>query len=296
MTTPDSRLASSFKQARLYRVNPGRPIRVIVIHDMEAPEGPTTAENCQNFFAGPDAGGSAHYCIDTDSIAQSVREADQAAHAPGTNTDGIGLELCGYARQTRAEWLDATSIATMQLAAALTVDIARRHYIPLVWLTDAELAAGKRGICSHAQVSRVYKRSDHTDPGPNFPIDVFMAYVNEVAGNSPNNVHDSRSKDRSMYEFTNGATAPAIVRIDDSNRLVLSWRYPKGQRSAWLELSPGLVAKNLGEPLVKDGHVWVPVIGATTFGDIPFVVIQPEPGANWSLVTKDALTDYLVGA
>ncbi len=51
----DSRLASSFVQARLYRVNPGRPLRVIVLHDMEAPEGPRTAENCATYFAGPDA-------------------------------------------------------------------------------------------------------------------------------------------------------------------------------------------------------------------------------------------------
>lgn len=182
----DSRLASSFVQARLYRVNPGRPLRVVTIHDMEAPEGPRTAENCAAFFAGPDAKGSAHYCVDTDSIVQSVREADQAAHAPGANTDGIGIELCGYARQTRDEWLDDTSMATMRLAAALVADICARTGIPARWLSDNELAdPSVRGLTTHAQVSRVFRRSDHTDPGAGFPADLFLPMVLAAANPTP---------------------------------------------------------------------------------------------------------------
>lgn len=185
----DSRLASSFVQAAKYRVNPGRPFRVIVIHDMEAPEGPATAENCARFFAGPSAGGSAHYCVDTDSIVQSVKEADQAAHAPGANTDGIGIELCGYARQSRDEWLDPASLATMRLAAGLVADISARTGIPYRWLTDEQLADRQtKGMVTHAQVSRVFRQSDHTDPGPDFPADEFLRLVDTkptTSGGSP---------------------------------------------------------------------------------------------------------------
>jgi N-acetyl-anhydromuramyl-L-alanine amidase AmpD len=46
-------------------------------------------------------------------------------------------------------------------------------------LSDAQLKQGLRGIVGHDQVSRVYHKSDHTDPGPNFPWDVFMSRVSQ---------------------------------------------------------------------------------------------------------------------
>jgi N-acetyl-anhydromuramyl-L-alanine amidase AmpD len=179
----DSPLSSSFLQATLWKVRPaGTAIRVVVIHDMEAPEGPTTAENCQRFFAGPTAGGSAHYCVDTDSVAGSVHEEDSAAQAPGTNTDGIGVELCGYARQSREDWLDAGSAATCLQAAALVREIGERRGIPMRWLTDDQLRDGhSKGLTTHAQVTRVFQRGDHTDPGEGFPADVFLELVNGPA-------------------------------------------------------------------------------------------------------------------
>lgn len=173
----DSRLASSFVQAAKYRVNPGRPLRLIVIHDMEAPEGPATAENCAQYFAGPSAGGSAHYCVDQDSIVQCVKEADQAAHAPGANTDGIGIELAGYARFSTDEWLAEPSHSTLALAAQLARDISARTGIPPRWLSDDEVRNGAKGMTTHAAISRIYRQSDHSDPGPNFPADEFMRLV-----------------------------------------------------------------------------------------------------------------------
>jgi hypothetical protein len=177
----DSALAASFVQALKFRRNPSRPFRLIVIHDMEAPEDRyTTAEDVARYFQSPNAGGSAHYNVDRDSIVQSVYEADQAAAAPGSNTDGIHIELAGYARQTRDEWLDPVSTQILARAAALVRDIGARLDIPLVWLTDDEVRAGVKGITTHAAISRIYRQSDHTDPGPNFPDDVFMGLVTET--------------------------------------------------------------------------------------------------------------------
>lgn len=162
---------------------PGRKVDLIVLHDMEAPEGPLTAENVAKWFAGqpdhprPGAGegpSSAHLAIDNNSIVQCVWDSDVAYAAPGANRNGIQIELAGYIRQTRAEWLDEYSRAVIENAARAVMQYCRKYMVPPKRLTDGELAIGKRGIIGHDQASRVFKKSDHRDPGPNFPWDVFL--------------------------------------------------------------------------------------------------------------------------
>ncbi|MFI8237611.1 N-acetylmuramoyl-L-alanine amidase [Streptomyces sp. NPDC085866] len=171
-----------FIQARWYGPGRSTPIRVIVIHDMEAPEGPLTAENIAHWFATmPDTNkASAHVCVDNDSAVRCVADGDRAWHAPGCNGDGLGLEIAGYARQSRAEWLDQYSKGALEQAAKVTADWCRKHNIPAVKLTVAELVAGKRGIVGHRDVSAAYRQTNHTDPGPEFPWDYFLGRVNAI--------------------------------------------------------------------------------------------------------------------
>jgi hypothetical protein len=52
--------------------------------------------------------------------------------------------------------------------------------IPVRWLTDKQLANGTaKGLTTHVQVAQVFKKSDHWDPGPRFPKDIFLKYVKE---------------------------------------------------------------------------------------------------------------------
>jgi N-acetyl-anhydromuramyl-L-alanine amidase AmpD len=172
-----------FVQARHYTKSvPGvrRKVRVLVIHDMEYDESLTAAEAVAKYFATTSTVASAHICVDADSIVQCVKDNDVAYAAPGCNSDGIQLELAGYARQTRAEWLDLYSTAMLTLAADATAQYCLKYDLPIVHLSDAQLAAGAKGIIGHYQASAVYKKSDHGDPGPNFPWDVFMALVTQA--------------------------------------------------------------------------------------------------------------------
>lgn len=169
-----------FIPARHFTNVSSRTVRVIVIHDMEAPEGPTTAENVAKWWNGPNSSrSSAHYCHDTDSTVQCVWDTDVAWAAPGCNHDGIQQELAGYARQSRAEWLDDASMAVMRQASYTTAELCIKYNIPPVHLTDAELRAGKKGLIGHVQASNVYKKSSHWDPGPNFPWDVYLKMVQD---------------------------------------------------------------------------------------------------------------------
>lgn len=167
-----------FIEARYYTRGRKSSIDVLVMHAMEAAERHDTAEAVARWFAGADAPeASAHYCIDDDSIVQCVRDGDVAWHAPGANHDGLGIELAGRSAQTFAEWRDAYSTALLARAAGLVALKCVQYGIPPVWLYPADLLADRRGLTSHWNVTRAFRRSDHTDPGPGFPSELFVALV-----------------------------------------------------------------------------------------------------------------------
>ncbi|WP_433382836.1 peptidoglycan recognition protein family protein [Streptosporangium sp. CA-115845] len=169
-------------QARHFHRGRIAPIRLLVVHDMEWPETVTAAEDCAKMFATMTRPASAHVNIDTDSIVRSVKDADTAFAAPGANADGLHAEFAGRARQTRAQWLDAYSRPMLELGAGVFATWSRLHKIPVRHLTRAQVKAGLKGITDHATISAVYKRSDHSDPGPHFPWDVFLPMIKERVG------------------------------------------------------------------------------------------------------------------
>lgn len=157
---------------------------LVALHCMEAAEASTTAEGCAGWFAGlrgPAPKTSAHYCLDDDSIIRCVPEDRIAWHAPGVNTRAIGIELAGYARQTRDEWFDDFSLRMLLLAAALTADICRRRAIPILFLDPVSVKNGLAGITTHANVTKAYpEKGSHTDPGPSFPIADFLRFTSDA--------------------------------------------------------------------------------------------------------------------
>lgn len=160
-----------------------RIVRVVVIHDMEYPEKLTAAEDVARYFQNPlsdtkqPVKASAHICVDPDSVVQCVHDHDIAYAAPGCNSDGIQIELAGYGRQTREQWLDEYSNGVLQKAGDAAAQYCLKYNLPPVHLTNYELQNKGRGIIGHYQASVVYKGSDHTDPGPQFPWDVFIGIV-----------------------------------------------------------------------------------------------------------------------
>lgn len=176
-------------QARWYHKGRISKIRAVVIHTMEAPENAATAENVANYFRTTGTQASAHVCVDSNSAVRCVADEDTAWAAPGCNADGLQLEIAGRARQNETEWQDPFSKAALHQAALVTSDWCTKWGIPARRLTVAELKAGRKGITSHADVSAVYKRSDHTDPGPNFPWAAFLSEVKGIlSGGDPGQV------------------------------------------------------------------------------------------------------------
>jgi N-acetyl-anhydromuramyl-L-alanine amidase AmpD len=152
----------------------GRAVGVVVIHTMEIAERDGAAELCARWFANSVSEVSAHYCVDEETTIQCVREGDVAWHARGGNANSIGIELAGYAGQRSLGWDDDYSRAVLERAARLTADVCERYAIPIRRLRAADLIAGRRGVTGHADISAAFRKSDHWDPGPDFPWGRFL--------------------------------------------------------------------------------------------------------------------------
>jgi len=150
-------------------------IKHIVIHTAEIDEVFTAAESLAAWVSGKNApSASWHYAVDADSITQSVRDEFIAWHAPGSNRTGIGIELAGRAKQSAEEWQDEFSRETLSRAARLVAHLSRKWQVPLTFVDAEGLKAGQAGVTTHREVSLAFGASDHTDPGPNFPMADFL--------------------------------------------------------------------------------------------------------------------------
>lgn len=171
-----------FVPARNYTIvgkDKPRHIDLIVIHTMEAPDKPETAENVAAWFAGPNAPrASAHYCLDVDSTIQLVRDRDVAWHAPGVNHNGIGFEHAGYAKQTAKDWKNPYNQAMLLRSAKLAARLCKVYNIPVERRTVDELKSKMRGICGHVDVTNAFSAGKgHWDPGAGFVWDDYIALI-----------------------------------------------------------------------------------------------------------------------
>lgn len=160
---------------------PGREVTLVVIHTMEITEHEGAAEACARWFASERSRVSAHYCVDADSVVQCVREEDVAWHARGGNTSSIGIELAGHAAQGPRGWDDDYSWAVLERAAVLAGGVCQRHDVAVRWLRAAAVRRGASGITGHGDVSKAFRRSDHWDPGPGFPVERFLRLARKAA-------------------------------------------------------------------------------------------------------------------
>lgn len=191
-----------------------------VIHDMEATETANCAENTAQYFH-TGAGGrsvSSHYTVDNTSIVQCVllnNSAWTVGNRPGNNR-GINWELCGFASQSREQWLDPFGVAMMARIVPIMRSDGLRYGIPPERRTVAELKAGRPGVTSHNDLRLAFGNTTHTDPGGNFPWDYFMALL---VGAAP-----TPQGDDDMYIVCEPNTSCWLIDgVDQESGLVRRW-------------------------------------------------------------------------
>ena len=153
------------------RPSPTLPIDRIVIHDIEG-----TAGEAIRWFRNPEAQVSSHYVVDghTGRVTQMVRERDIAWHAGDhvTNARSIGIEHEGFAY--RPGFFNPLEY---EASAHLVRSIALRYGIP----RDRTHIIGHFEVPDTAHPGHFGGRNGHTDPGPYWDWDYFMALVRDDA-------------------------------------------------------------------------------------------------------------------
>lgn len=170
-------LTGKFIQAKGY--SKGRAAKVIYLA-LHTAEGSTTVTALGRYFAGTTAGSSNAGVDSTGAYAEYVTYNNTPWTNPPVNSASDTLEICGFAKWTRAEWL-----AKPKLLEAVAHWIAWRaavRGIPIRLISGAEAAAKKPGVLDHKRINDGFHKSDHKDVGPNFPWDRVIPRAQVIAG------------------------------------------------------------------------------------------------------------------
>lgn len=120
---------------------------------------------------------SSHYYVDSLRIVQSLDTKLGANHAGSAtgNRHAVSYEITGVNSWSRDKWLNSVAWSLLWRQAARDC---KQFGIPAVWLSNDQMRAGTaRGFVTHLQMGQVWGGSDHSDPGPNFPMNHLLAGV-----------------------------------------------------------------------------------------------------------------------
>lgn len=159
----------------------GAAVRLWVLHTQE---GNGTAESLARYLQNPSSGVSYHYTGDdaSDTVVDVV-DTDRASWSV-LDANPITINACfagSRASMTRAEWL-AKFPKTIDYFAWLFVQDAAKYNPLAPQVVDyADVRRGRSGGTDHKGITVGLRIGDHTDVGPGFPWDVFIAAVERHA-------------------------------------------------------------------------------------------------------------------
>lgn len=304
---------------RSYTAGRARAPQFVTLHYTAGSEGPQSAENGAAYDKNRTDGTSCHYFVDSAGPAlQEVPDGDRShsAYFHG-NEIGIHIELCGTI-QTRAQWLDPASYATLVTAAALVRDICQRNGFALRRLTvaetrDAYYGKGKpTGINDHATVTAAFPEDggDHSDVGPEFPWDVFMALV---IGDAPTL---KRRDDKVITIVPSGLPASDPRKwmmcdgmfcrlIDDTNLAHAKYLAEQGAIQLWSGGTPwnggwvpafGVPVDTLGSPVTPEQLEQIKAAAKAGAGSAPVELSDKSLAAVRTIVDQELDEQALGGA
>lgn len=164
----------------------------------------TPAENVANYQINSQSG-SYHTLADRQGILRE-NTADWITWSTGNqgNTLLMHLSFVARASMTRAQWL--AEDAMLRNGAWEVAQWCKKFGWPVRHVD----VAGLPGITTH-NATRVWGSTDHTDPGPNFPWDVFLSYVNqEVNGGATPAPTPTPEEDNTVMALLTGVSATAL--------------------------------------------------------------------------------------
>jgi hypothetical protein len=143
-------------------------VHYIVMHCTQGPSAIAAAA----WFANPASAGSAHLSLDNDICYRTLPNEAIPWGAPGANYHGFHIEQAGYVSWTSIVWSKQHRLMIERAAYKAAVHC-KLFDIPVRFVAATALAAGERGITTHAQCTKAFG-GDHTDPGPFYPMAYFI--------------------------------------------------------------------------------------------------------------------------
>ena len=143
--------------------------RRIVIHDTEGLDAPgiRDLQGLAEFFKRQGLGYGYHVAVDATGLsARLVDDRFMAWHVQGQNTDSLGVSMIAQARFPRVTWLSRPR--QLHKVARWLAWWHVEYGIPLTIVREL----GGEGVLTHRIASQLDGAggSDHSDPGPDFPL------------------------------------------------------------------------------------------------------------------------------
>lgn len=213
----------------------------VCIHTTENDPG-TPAENVANYQVTSQSGS---YHVLADRIGLLVENTDDWTTWSTANKGNevlLHLSFVFRARYSREQWLAEESM--LRAGAWQVAQWCKRYNFPVKQVDVRNLP----GITTHS-ATRAWGTTDHTDPGPNFPWDVFLRYVNEAMndGGGSTAVEETKGLFMALSEERQNDLAAKIDRIHHELTYQFQSRFkdPKtGERSEFRDTLVGYVLEN----------------------------------------------------
>lgn len=175
---------------RLSQADDGKrngPIQVSVQHTNEPGpyargKNPSDAKGMLDYCFPKANGASYHTITDREGITGRCNDDDYIPWAAGQTANRKGLHNCatGWSKQSREEWLSFPK--QIDELARVHAFNCREHGLPAAKISGADIRAGRKGICGHADTSQGWGETNHSDPGDFFPWDVLVNKVKILLG------------------------------------------------------------------------------------------------------------------
>jgi len=166
-----------------YKSSP-RGSRAVSLAAVHTAEGARTARNLASYFFQPDIQASAHDCLDASETLRIVDYNRAAWTLRSGNPISDNVELCAFARWSRAQWLSTGTVdgcanprGMLDRLAGWLIGRIRARGLNAKRLTIVELQHGGWGVIAHDDWTKAFHDGTHWDPGPGFPWDYVMARV-----------------------------------------------------------------------------------------------------------------------
>lgn len=196
-------------------------IRMVVIHTAESlPDWSGAdggAEAVSRYGATTSRQVSWHATVDSDSVLTNLPDEYTAFHAKGVNSVSLGVEVATQA----AKWGHAPphwTANTIRNLAGLVAGWCKKHRIPVRRIRDPKLS----GIIAHADVDPERR----TDPGKDFPWELFLDEVLNILGNyhpEEDTMFITHDKTKTVWLLTGGVRVK-LGSAAHADQLDVSWR------------------------------------------------------------------------